>query len=43
MFDTRSLLIGAFIVVAAGLGYLVYQNQQDTVQIKLPSVSVDKN
>jgi hypothetical protein len=38
--DNKSLIIGALVVIAAGLGYFVYQNQQQTVQIKLPSVKV---
>ena len=38
--DTKSIIIGALVVVAAALGYFVYQNQQRTVQIQLPSVKV---
>ena len=39
--DTKSLLIGALVVVAATLGYLVYQNQRQTVQIQLPSIKIN--
>ena len=39
--DTKSLVIGALVVIAAALGYLVYQNQQRTVQIQLPSVKIN--
>lgn len=38
--DTKSIIIGALVVVAVALGYFVYQNQQRTVQIQLPSVKV---
>ena len=42
MANFKSLLIGGLIVVASVLGYVTYQNQRSTVQIQLPSVTIDK-
>ena len=38
----KNILIGALIVGVAVLGYFYYQNQQKTIEIKLPNVSIDK-
>jgi predicted negative regulator of RcsB-dependent stress response len=42
MGNLKSLLIGALVVAVGVLGYVTYQNQQNTVQIKLPSVKIEK-
>lgn len=42
MSNMKSLLIGALIVVVGVLGYLYYQNQQNSVTIQLPSVKIEK-
>lgn len=42
MMNTKSLLIGGLIVAVGILGYLYYDNQRNTVQIKLPSVKIEK-
>ena len=42
MMNTKSLLIGGLIVAVGILGYLYYDNQRSTVQIKLPSVKIEK-
>jgi predicted negative regulator of RcsB-dependent stress response len=42
MGNFKSLLIGALIVAVGVLGYITYQNQQNTVQIKLPSIKIER-
>ena len=42
MINTKSLLIGGLIVAVGILGYLYYDNQRNTVQIKLPAVKIEK-
>jgi predicted negative regulator of RcsB-dependent stress response len=42
MSNFKSLLIGALVVAVGVLGYVTYQNQQNTVQIKLPSIKIEK-
>jgi hypothetical protein len=40
--DTKSFLIGALIVAVAIVGYLYWDKQRNTVEIKLPSVTIQK-
>lgn len=40
--DTKSMLIGALIVAVAIVGYLYWDKQRNTVEIKLPSVTIQK-
>jgi hypothetical protein len=40
--DPKSVIIGALLVVVAALGYLVWERQRNTVEIKLPSISIDR-
>ncbi|MEQ1577696.1 MAG: hypothetical protein ABL894_08585 [Hyphomicrobium sp.] len=42
MTDSKSLLIGALLVAVAVLGYVVYERNQRTVKIELPSVSIGR-
>ena len=42
MSGMKSILIGALIVAVAVLGYLYYQGRQNTIEIKLPNVSIEK-
>lgn len=42
MSNLKSLLIGGLVVAVGVLGYVLYQNQKNTVQIKLPSVKIEK-
>ena len=42
MSNLKSLLIGGLIVAVGVLGYFYYQNQRNTVSIKLPSVTIEK-
>ena len=37
----KNLLVGALIVGVAVLGYLYYQSRQNTVEIKLPDVTIE--
>lgn len=39
MSSMKSLLIGALIVAVIALGYMYYQSRQNTIEIKLPSVT----
>jgi predicted negative regulator of RcsB-dependent stress response len=41
--DMKSLLIGLLVAAVAVLGYYFYQQQQNTIQIQLPSVKVGPN
>ncbi len=40
MSNIKSLIIGALAVSVVVLGYFYYQNQTNTVQIKIPTVKV---
>lgn len=40
--DIKSFLIGALLVAVAFLGYLYWDRQRNTVEIKLPSFSIEK-
>jgi hypothetical protein len=40
--DIKSLLIGALIVAVAALGYFYWERQRNTLEIKLPSISIEK-
>lgn len=42
MADTRTMIIAALLVATAVLGYFYYQSRQNVVEIKLPSVSIEK-
>jgi hypothetical protein len=42
MTDMKSLLIGALLVAVGGLGYLYWERQRDTVEIRLPTVTIEK-
>lgn len=42
MADMKNMLVGALIVGVAVLGYLYYQSRQNTVEIKLPDVTIQK-
>ena len=42
MTDVKSLVIGALLVVVLVLGYLYWGRQRNTVEIKLPSVTIEK-
>ncbi|MGQ0671534.1 MAG: hypothetical protein ACT4N2_01460 [Hyphomicrobium sp.] len=41
MIDFKSTLVGALIVAAAVMGYVMYERSQRTISIELPSVKVD--
>jgi hypothetical protein len=40
--DIKSFLIGVLLVAVAILGYLYWDRQRNTVEIKLPSISIEK-
>ena len=40
--DFKSLLVGGLIVALAVVGYLYWDRQRNTVEIKLPSVTIQK-
>jgi hypothetical protein len=42
MTDMKSLMIGALLVAVVVLGYLYWDRQRNTVEIKLPSVTIEK-
>jgi regulatory protein YycH of two-component signal transduction system YycFG len=42
MTDIKSLLIGALLVAVLVLGYLFWERQRNTVEIRLPSVTIEK-
>ena len=42
MTDVKSLVIGALLVAVVALGYLYWDRQRNTVEIRLPSVTIDK-
>mgnify|MGYP003542786927 CR=1 FL=1 len=43
MANMKNILVGGLIVAVAVLGYLYYQSRQNTLEIKLPNVTVEKN
>ena len=40
--DIKSFLLGAPLVAVVVLGYLYWDGQRNTVEIKLPSISIEK-
>ena len=40
--DIKSVFIGGLIVAVAIVGYLYWDKQRNTVEIKLPSVTIQK-
>jgi regulatory protein YycH of two-component signal transduction system YycFG len=40
--DFKSLLIGALLVAVVVLGYLYWKGERNTVEIRLPSVTIQK-
>jgi regulatory protein YycH of two-component signal transduction system YycFG len=40
--DVKSILIGGLLVAVLVLGYLLWERQRNTVEIKLPSISIEK-
>ena len=40
--DMKSFLIGGLVVAVLALGYLLWERQRNTVEIKLPSISIEK-
>lgn len=42
MTDVKSLVIGALLVAVVVLGYLYWERQRNTVEIRLPSVTIDR-
>jgi hypothetical protein len=40
--DLRSFVVGALVVAVAALAYLYWGKQRNTVEIKLPSISIEK-
>lgn len=40
--DLKSFLVGALTVAVAALGYLYWDRQRNTLEIKLPSISIEK-
>ena len=40
--DVKSLFIGGLIVAVAIVGYLYWDKQRNTVEIKLPTVTIQK-
>jgi hypothetical protein len=40
--DPKSVIIGALLVAVLVLGYLYWDRQRNTVEIKLPSITVEK-
>jgi hypothetical protein len=42
MTDMKSLLIGALLVAVLALGYLYWERQRNTVEIRLPTVTIEK-
>ncbi len=40
--DFKSLLVGGLLVALAVVGYLYWDRQRNTVEIKLPSVTIQK-
>jgi len=42
MTDPKSLIIGVLLVAVVVLGYLYWERQRNTVEIRLPSVTIEK-
>ena len=42
MTDIKSFLIGGLLVAVVALGYLYWDRQRNTVEIKLPNITVEK-
>lgn len=42
MTDSRNMIIAVLAIAASLLGYYYYQSRQNVVEIKLPSVSIQK-
>ena len=40
--DMKSVLIGGLLVAVVVLGYLLWDRQRNTVEIKLPSIAIEK-
>ena len=40
--DPKSVLIGVLLAALAFFGYLYWERQRNTVEIKLPSISIEK-
>lgn len=40
--DMKAIAIGALLIAVAVLGYMLWDRQRNTVEIKLPSVSIEK-
>ena len=40
--DFKSLLVGGLVVALAVVGYLYWDRQRNTIDIKLPSVTIQK-
>jgi regulatory protein YycH of two-component signal transduction system YycFG len=41
--DIRSFLLGGLLVAVIVLGYLNWERQRNTVEIKLPSITIEKH
>jgi hypothetical protein len=41
--DLQSLLLGGLLVAVIALGYLYWERQRNTVEIKLPSITIEKH
>ena len=42
MTDTRNVLIAVLAIAVVVLGYFYYQSRQNTIEIKLPGISIPK-
>lgn len=42
MTTVQSIMVTALAIAAATFGYLYYQSQQNVIEIKLPSVKIDR-
>ena len=43
MADVKNILIGGLMVGVAVLGYVYYQSRQNTIELKLPTITIEKN
>jgi hypothetical protein len=41
--DLQSLLLGGLLAAVIVLGYLYWERQRNTVEIKLPSITIEKH
>ncbi|MFZ0849839.1 MAG: hypothetical protein WAO08_11630, partial [Hyphomicrobiaceae bacterium] len=41
--DIRSFLLGGLLVAVIVLGYLFWERQRNTVEIRLPSITIEKH